>query len=395
MTFSNENKLHELLRISDDLNHIKDIDSLLDTILYETRRLTNADAGSIFLLENNRLNFSYVQNDTLKKRDILNNKQIYSNFSVPVDDKSIAGYVALKGKSLAIKDVHKIDSSVPYSFNKSFDEIAGYKTASMMTIPLITTRGSVIGVMQIINSMDDEGKVIPFTDADENYINFFAGNATSAIEKAKMTREMILRMIKMAELRDPKETGAHVNRVGAYSIEIFQRWADRQGLSIKDIKNYKDILRIAAMLHDVGKVAISDIILKKPGKLNANEYQVMKTHAYQGAKLFKDNVSDLDALCYEIAYTHHEKWDGSGYPRRLKGEVIPLSGRIVALADVYDALISARVYKPAWREEDVIDLIKKESGSHFDPNIVSIFMDIYDVITAIREKFPDKSVTEL
>lgn len=144
------------------------------------------------------------------------------------------------------------------------------------------------------------------------------------------------------------------------------------------------------MPHDVGKVAISDLILKKPGRLDEGQFKVMKTHAYQGAKLFRGNVSDLDALCYEIAYTHHERWDGKGYPRRLKGDNIPLAGRIVALADVYDALISSRVYKPAWNEQDVIETLEKEAGHHFDPELVEIFFSIYDVIKAIRSKFPDK-----
>ncbi|MBF0301408.1 MAG: HD domain-containing protein [Desulfamplus sp.] len=388
--FNGDDKLSQLLKINDELNHIKDIDSLLDAILYKTRRLTNADAGSIFLVEKKVLNFSYVQNDTLRQRDPLNNKQIYSSFSIPVDEKSIAGYVALKGKSLKIDNVHKLDNTVPYSFNRSFDEIAGYTTQSMMTIPLITTRSQVIGVMQIINARDDLGKPIPFKESDESYLNFFAGSATAAIEKAKMTREMILRMIKMAELRDPKETGAHVNRVASYSIEIFQKWAEKNELQYKDIKNYKDILRISAMLHDVGKVAISDVILKKPAKLSDEEFRIMKTHAYQGAKLFAGNVSDLDALSYEIAYSHHERWDGRGYPRRLIGENIPIAGRIVALADVYDALISARVYKPAWKETEVIGMLKQEAGHHFDPELVGIFLSIYDVIKAIRNKFPDK-----
>lgn len=390
MQLNDDDKLSQLLKINDELNHIKDIDSILDTILYKVRRLTNADAGSIFMLENRVLNFSYVQNDTLKRRDALNNKQIYSSFSIPVNEKSIAGYVALKRQSLNIDDVHNLDDKVPYSFNSSFDEIAGYTTQSMMTIPLISTRSQVIGVMQIINAKDEYGNPISFKSSDENYLNFFAGTATSAIEKAKMTREMILRMIKMAELRDPKETGAHVNRVGSYSIEIFQKWAEQHGFRYKEIKNYKDILRIAAMLHDVGKVAISDIILKKPARLNDGEFKIMKTHAYQGAKLFKGNVSDLDSLSYDIAYTHHERWDGNGYPRQLKGKNIPLAGRIVALADVYDALISARVYKPAWKETEVLAMLEEEAGHHFDPELVEIFLSIYDVIEAIRHKFPDK-----
>jgi len=387
--FNNDDTLNELLSISDELNNIKDIDSLLDSILYETRRLTNADAGSIFLLENNKLHFGYVQNDTLMKRDQTNNKQIYSKFSLPINDKSIAGYAAFHKESLKIDDLYNLDKDLPYSFNKDFDKLASYKTISMMVIPLITNRSTVIGVMQIINAQDKSGNIIPFTFEDEKYINFFATSATSAIEKAKMTREIILRMIKMAELRDPKETGAHVNRVGSYAIEIYQKWAQKKGKSQQDIKRYKDNLRIAAMLHDVGKVAISDLILKKPGKLTNDQFKIIKTHSYQGAKLFKGDVSDLDSLSYEVAYTHHEKWSGKGYPRGLKGKEIPLAGRIVGLADVYDALVSARCYKSSWSEEDVLNLLQQESGEHFDPELVDIFISIHDIIKAIRQKFPD------
>lgn len=387
--FNSDDTLNEILKINDGLNRIKDIDSLLDSILYETRRLTNADAGSIFLLEKNQLKFSYVQNDTLLKQNFLNNKQIYSNFSLPVDDKSIAGYVALKKKSLKIKDVKQLEEDAPYSFNVLYDTMTSYKTVSMMTIPLITNRDIVIGVMQIINAQNDSGNIVPFTAEDEKYINFFASNATSAIEKTQMTREIILRMIKMTELRDPKETGAHVNRVGAYAIELYSKWAQEKGKNSREIKRFKDMLRIAAMLHDVGKVAISDTILKKPGKLNNDEFNVMKRHAYQGAKLFQGNISELDSLSFEVAYTHHEKWNGSGYPRQLKGESIPLAGRIVALADVYDALISARCYKNAWEEKDVLALLKEEAGLHFDPELVEIFLSIYDIVKAIRKKYPD------
>ncbi len=402
----NKLRLNNLLRVSEEINHIKDIDALLDKVLYESRRFTNADAGSIYLVDeyNDKiLKFSYVQNDTLFRSDE-NNKYLYSNQTLPIDDKSIAGYVALTGKSLTIRDAYKLPSGVSYSFNSYFDQIASYRTKSIFAFPLKTSRDKVVGVIQIINALDKKKKMtVSFSEQDKLYVMLYANNAAVAIERAIMTRAIILRMIKMAELRDPKETGPHVNRVAAYSIEIYQRWARLHQIPEIEIKRNRDLLRIAAMLHDVGKVAISDTILKKPGKLDPDEYETMKTHTVMGCRLFKETTSDWDALSADIALSHHEKWDGTGYPGKIeniysdviqfgsgkKSVEIPLFGRIVGLADVYDALISKRVYKEAWNEEDVKKLIQEQSGRQFDPEVVKAFFEIYDVIQAIRDKYKD------
>jgi response regulator RpfG family c-di-GMP phosphodiesterase len=265
----------------------------------------------------------------------------------------------------------------------------------------MTTREKIIGVMQIINAQDARGGFIPFSRDDEMLVTLFANHAAVAIERAQTTREIILRMIKMAELRDPLETGAHVNRVAAISIELYDCWAKKNNVPGGDIKKIKDILRIAAMLHDVGKVAISDNILKKKDKLNEHEFEHMRFHTVFGARLFKDSSSDWDDMAAEIALNHHEKWNGSGYPGYIKNiysenisigtgkkeKEIPLTARIVALADVYDALMSKRSYKNAWPEERVLDYINAEKQKHFDPVLVDTFMEIYDVIKAIREKY--------
>ncbi len=396
-------RLSDLLKITEDLNHVKDIDALLDKILYEARQFTNADAGSIYLREGDRLQFSYVQNDTLASRDPAANKHIYSTQSIEISDKSISGYVAQTGKPLLISDVYELEEDVPYRFNRSFDEKSNYRTKSILTVPLVTSRQAIIGVMQIINSRNKNGVIKAFSKNDMMYVNFFANNASVAIERAKMTREIILRMIRMAELRDPKETGNHVNRVSAYAIEIYEKWAQNKGIERTVIKKVKDTLRISAMLHDVGKVAISDTILKKPGKLTDPEYAVMKTHTLSGARLFDEAASDWDALAAEVALTHHERWDGKGYPGNIEdvwsenhvmssglaGEDIPISGRIVALADVYDALISKRVYKDAWDEDEVLAYLRQQAGTQFDPDVVEAFLSIYDVIRAIRDKYAE------
>jgi HD-GYP domain-containing protein (c-di-GMP phosphodiesterase class II) len=382
-------EIDDLLQVTEDLNHIKDIYSLLDRLLGAARRFTHADAGSIFLKEGDNLRFGYVHNDTLYKNDPEYNRHIYTDLTIPINEKSIAGYVAQTGETLNIPDVYEIDPSLPYSFNRSFDEKANYRTRSVLAVPLSTSRGQITGVMQIINSQDDKDNVIPFSEESEMFVTFFGNNASVAIERAQMTKEIILRMIRMAELRDPKETGSHVNRVGSMAVEIYHTWARKKNLSAREIRNQKDIMRIAAMLHDVGKVAISDVILKKPARLDDDEYKVMKTHTYQGFLLFDNNFSELDRLSGEIAYTHHEKFDGSGYPRGMKGTEIPLAGRITAIADVYDALINKRVYKEPWDENKVIDYMKQESGRHFDPELLEAFLESYETIRAIRTKFPD------
>jgi HD-GYP domain-containing protein (c-di-GMP phosphodiesterase class II) len=395
-----KNKVAAILAITEALNHIKDIDSLLDRVLFEARRFSRADAGSIYLFENQKLRINYVQNDTLMQKES-GKKYLYQNHSLDISDQSMAGYVALTKKPLIIADAYRIDENVSYKFNRSFDKLSSYHTCSVLTVPLITSYGKLIGIMQIINAMDDQNNVIPFSNEDELVVSYFANHAAGGIEKAKMTREIILRMIKIAELRDPEETGSHVNRVAAYAIEIYSAWAVNNLVCEKDIKNIRDILRIAAMLHDVGKVAISDLVLKKNGPLSNDEFTQMKGHVIMGARLFKDSTSDWDDMAAEIALNHHEKWDGTGYPGKIndifsknwnpgpgkKGLEIPLTARIVALADVYDALTSKRTYKNCWPEEKVLRYIKKQKGKHFDPELVDIFITIYDVIRAIKNKY--------
>jgi HD-GYP domain-containing protein (c-di-GMP phosphodiesterase class II) len=385
--------IHELLKINEELNHIYDIYSLLDKLLYETRLFLKADAGSIYLVEGNNLRFSYVQNDTLYENDSDFNKNIYADITIPIGSESIAGYAALTGKPLNIPDVYNLPEEAPYTFNRSFDEKSSYETKSILTIPLITGKGKVTGVMQIINKIGETGSTSSFSEEDVLIGSFFSANATVAIERAIMNRESILRMVRMSGLRDPKETGSHVNRVGSYAVEIYHTWARKQGISNSAIRTFKDNLRVAAMLHDVGKVAIPDSILKKNGSLSDEEYAVMKTHSYQGYQLFNDSLTEVDKLSADVILYHHEKYNGTGYPRQLRGEEIPLGGRIVAIADVYDALINRRAYKEPWDESRVLETLQSESGKHFDPNLMACFFECYDVIKAIGKKYSDNDPT--
>jgi len=406
-----EEKLQKVLNLSFEISQIKDIDLLLEKILGEARAFTRCDAGSIYVREGDRLKFSYAQNDTLQRQLPPGKKLPYATFSIPIDNNSIAGYVAANGNILNITDVYEIGSIYPFSFNRSYDDRTGYRTCSMLTIPLKNYRGDIIGVLQLINATNGNGGVIPFAPEDEGIIIHFANNAANAVERAKMTREIILRMNKMAELRDPKETGPHVNRVASYSVTLYESWAQRKGIPQEEIDKNRDVLRMSAMLHDVGKVAISDTILKKPGRFEPEEFQVMKLHTVYGANLFADVYSDFDESAAMVALNHHERWDGKGYPghidpttqntlpgyendqggpRGKRGDEIPLFGRIVALADVYDALSSRRCYKEAWDENEVLTTIRDEAGKQFDPELVDAFFECVDSFRQIEKQYPDE-----
>lgn len=405
-------KLESLTRLGIELNQVHDLDILMERILTEARQFVNADAGSIYIRDGDQLHFTYTQNQTLQRRLPRGQKLIYSTFSMPVDENSIAGYVAATGKALNIADVYQLDATLPYQFSKGFDEASGYKTESVLAVALKNAAGEVLGILQIINAQDSEQHIQPFSATDETMMFHFASIAAVALERAQMTRAMILRMIRMAEMRDPMETGAHVNRVAGFAVEIFEQWAYKRNINAKEIDKGRDILRMAAMLHDVGKIATSDLILKKPDRLDRQEYEIMKLHTLHGARLFLDRQSDFDDAAGVVALNHHERWDGSGYPGHIdvksgiplsghvgpdgkplgkKGEEIPLFGRIVSLADVYDALCSNRSYKEPWSQERIFDYLEKETGKRFDPEIVEIFFSRLDVIRAIQARYSEAS----
>ncbi|MEE8440953.1 MAG: HD domain-containing phosphohydrolase [Spirochaetia bacterium] len=384
------------------LNEIRDLDTLLEQVLLKARRLVRADAGTVYLKAKKRLFFSYVQNDTLFTGATAETRYVYSSRSLPIDRSSLAGYVADTADPLLIDNVYDIRSDVSYSFNPDFDVKAHYKTTSMLIVPMVTRRKEVVGVLQLINATADDGKAVPYSGRDRLVGLQFAQSAADAIERARLYREMVLRMVELSTLRDPYETAQHAKRVGSYSVELYDKWASAERIDRSEIKANREVLRTAAILHDVGKVAISDTILKKGTDLTDDESRRMRLHTIYGARMFRRLESPWDRMAQEVALNHHERWDGKGYPGRIdnlfakrvkvlgpkRGEEIPIWARIVGLTDVYDALISRRAYKKAWDHKDVVQYVRRQSAKQFDPRLVELFLDMPDVIASIRKKYP-------
>lgn len=235
----------------------------------------------------------------------------------------------------------------------------------------------------------DDFLIKPFNPA-ELVMRVKAGQRVTTLQNREMT---IFVLAKLAESRDP-ETGAHLERV--------QRYAQRLSQRLQTMGRYEDVIDaefvrliyLTSPLHDIGKVAIPDSVLLKPGRLTTEEFEVMKTHTLRGAETLAAALAECPEAAFlemarDIALSHHERYDGSGYPHGLAGERIPLAARIVAIADVYDALTSKRVYKDAMSHDEAVSIIQQETGAHFDPVIVEAFLAERETFRQIEWQFRD------
>lgn len=264
------------------------------------------------------------------------------------------------------------------------DKQTGYRTKALMVIPFRNNEGDVIGCYQAVNKMTDSEV---FSDRDLRNLSLAASYSGKSIESAMLSqeieetqREIIFTMGEIGESRS-KETGNHVKRVAEYSFIL------ALGLGIPQPE--AEILKMASPMHDIGKVAIPDSVLKKPGKLTEEEFDIMKTHTEIGYNLLKNSKRRILKTAAVVAEQHHEKWNGKGYPRGLKGEEIHIHGRITAIADVFDALASDRVYKKAWELDRILNLFKEERGQHFDPAVVDTFFEHLPAILKVRDEYAD------
>lgn len=278
------------------------------------------------------------------------------------------------------------------AFTRQFRSLAGYEDIPVLMITAnheTTVRHQALGsgVTDFLTKPVDNEE---FLARAKNMLALRKSYKHLADEVRKATAEIVAReqetifcLSRAAEYRDP-ETGAHIQRMSHYSRHI----ACHMGLSVEQ----QDLLLEAAPMHDIGKVGIPDLILLKPGRLTPEEFTVMQQHSVIGYQVLNASQSPLLRVAAEIAHTHHEKFDGSGYPRGLAGEDIPLFGRIVAVADVFDALTSERPYKKAWEIDKAKQLLLEGVGTHFDPACVEAFFADWDAVMEIKNRFMDDDI---
>ncbi len=378
----------KLLNVGIALSSVHDLEKLLDLILLEARRLTQADAGTLYLVSGDKLIFKVSQCQSLIDR--LGEKQMrqmYQSFEMPISRESIAGYSALTKKVLNLPDVKEIPADASFHYNSSWDYRSGYTTRSMMVVPMLNREGQVVGVLQLINALRDD-RVVPFQVEHEKLASSIASQAAVAIENAELTENLkqahldtIFRLGVAAEYRD-KETANHIKRMSHYSALIAGGlgWAEEA----------VEMLFWSSLMHDVGKLGIPDCILQKPGRLTLEERKIMEYHTTIGGNILQGSEAAVLKKSRIVALTHHEKFDGTGYPLGLQGERIPVEGRITLLADVFDALSSKRVYKEAIAEDKVLRILTEGRRSIFDPMIMDVFLSHLNEVREIKERYADR-----
>ncbi len=273
-------------------------------------------------------------------------------------------------------------------------EIRKRWTSGYVYVILLTSRHGTQNVVDGMNAGADDFVNKPF-QPQELVVRIRAGERILALESREL---IIFSMAKLAESRDP-ETGAHLERIREYCRVIAEHMSRQAKFREQVDGDYVQLIYMTSPLHDIGKVGIPDRILLKPGKLTAEEFEIMKQHAEIGARTLDAAAAahpeaKFLRMARDIARCHHEKFDGSGYPNGLAGEDIPLCGRIVALADVYDALTTKRVYKPAFDHEKAAGIIREGRGRHFDPDIVDAFDSNEEQFVAICEKLGQREEEE-
>ena len=303
-----------------------------------------------------------------------------SELRIPLN-AGFVGYSVRTGEPLLIKDAYQDPR-----FDRRSDEKTHYRTTSVMTVPLMNSMGHVMGVFQAINKqgVDDLGEPEVFSIQDLERLSLTAVYSAKTVESAMLNaeleatqREIIHILGEVSEYRS-QETGDHIQRVAEISYIL----AKLIGLPEEEVER----IRLAAPMHDLGKVGIPDAILNKPGRFTDDEYTIMKSHSEIGYNMLCNSKRKLLRFAAEIARSHHERWDGHGYPKGISGEEIPLAGRICAVADVLDALSSPRCYKQPWPEERVKEEFIKQRGAQFQPELVDALIEHWDEIYGVYRR---------
>lgn len=353
-------------RISSELR----LDKLLDIIARQITRMLNVGRCTIYLkdIERNELWSKIAQGKGLEHTEI----------RLPLDGNNIAAIVARTGQTINLQNAYADDR-----FSMAIDMVTDFRTHTLLTIPLKNNTGKVLGVFQVANKADGT----PFDNKDEGILLLLATLAASSIEIAKLYQdihvaqlETIYRLAVTAEYRDQQDTRAHLKNISIISYLL--------ALALGMTKKEAELIKNASPLHDIGKVALADNILLKPGRLSDEEFEIMKSHTVYGGRILEGAHSKVLQVAHKMSLYHHEKWNGTGYPKGLKGEDIPLEARIITVADVFDALCVSRVYKKAWKTDDAYLYILGEAGKAFDPRIVAAFKKIY---SSVRKLYLNQS----
>ena len=362
-TRSSEELLELIFGYIENISEQRSLDNVLLLLADLGRELIDADRCTVWLWDRKA-------------------HELYTRVAHGVDElrlpegAGLAGYAISIGEDLIIND--------PYNdphFNRDTDRQTGYVTREIIVIPIRSDSGEVLGAYQAVNKMTGEGV---FTDRDLKYLRLAASYSGKSIETAQLNEEIdkaqreIIHILGYAGEHRSLETGNHVSRVSAFATVLGRQL----GLSPKDL----DTLTLASPMHDIGKIGIPDAILQKPGSFTDEEYAIMKKHSEIGSEILQRGESALLRIAAEIASGHHERYDGKGYPLgRADGDIPPFA-RIVAVADVFDALISDRCYKKAWEPERVHELFKEERGRQFDPDVVDALLAVWDEMLETNAK---------
>ncbi|TYQ18356.1 UNVERIFIED_CONTAM: response regulator RpfG family c-di-GMP phosphodiesterase [Acetivibrio alkalicellulosi] len=315
----------------------------------------------------------------------INSSSMYKKPSGFIAFKENGDFFITSGNGSYAKHINKRVKDVTFlnSYQKIEDTLREKRTISIDDNLIIHFKSN--SNMEYILYIEN---IIEYNDIDNTLIEIFSSNISSAFENTSLNlklrdtqKEIIFTLGEIAEARS-KETGNHVKRVAEFSKLI----ALKYGLSEEE----SEVISLASAMHDIGKMGIPSSILNKPGKLTKEEFEVMKTHTEIGYQMLEGSNKDIIKTASIIALQHHEKYNGTGYPNGLKGNDIHIYGRITAIADVFDALGTVRVYKPAWELDKIIEYFKEERGKHFDPNLLDIFFKYINEVLAIRDSFPDK-----
>ncbi|MDX2083908.1 MAG: tetratricopeptide repeat protein [Candidatus Melainabacteria bacterium] len=356
--------LISMLRVGQAVAGERDISNLLSVIKDETERALDADRCTVFLYDRER-------NELWSK--VASGLKNTQEIRFPAH-KGLAGYVVKTGEVLNIRDAY-----ADPRFNQEVDKKTGYRTRNLLCIPIRNRKMDIIGVFQVLNKRNG-----CFEKADEDLLLAIAATAGVSIDNAMMAAEQqvafdsfIKTLSSTIDARDPITAG-HSQRVADYALLL----GERMHLTY----NEKEALKYASLLHDIGKIGIKEEILVKDGRLTEAEYRHIQKHAFYTYEILKNihferHLADVP----EIAAAHHERMDGKGYFRQLKGAEIPLSGRMLALSDVFDAITSRRHYRNRMPFERVLMILRRDSGAHFDPDCVESFfgVSLYDLCTIL------------